>query len=157
MRTGVCERTGCLFEHYFSRFPGQEQGHSAQPHTGDIKVGLGDRDPTNNANGILKVEFPTSKPTAETNDFGLAQDEISDGSTHFGSDILSVTGPTTQWTRIDATIDSGSAVTCFPFEMIPEGVKIDPVGDGPANYISASNNKVEVAVSYTRLTLPTKA
>ena len=67
------------------------------------------------------------------------------GSTHFGSDILSVTtGPTTQWTRIDATIDSGSAATCIPFEMVPKGPKIDPVNDGPANYISASNNKVEV-------------
>ena len=72
------------------------------------------------------------------------------GSTLFGSDILSVTtGPTTQWTRIDATIDSGSAVTCIPFEMVPEGVKIDPVSDGPANYISASNNKVEVVGQIT--------
>ncbi len=49
-----------------------------------------------------------------------------------------------EWTRIDATIDSGSACTCVPYDMVPEGVKIEPCYDGPQAYTSASDHAVVV-------------
>ncbi len=49
-----------------------------------------------------------------------------------------------EWTRIDATIDSGSACTCVPYDMVPEGAKIEPCYDGPQAYTSASDHAVVV-------------
>jgi hypothetical protein len=54
-----------------------------------------------------------------------------------------------EWTRIDATIDSGSACTCVPFDMVPKGVKIEPCRDGPAAYTSASDHAVVVVGQIT--------
>ena len=49
-----------------------------------------------------------------------------------------------EWTRIDATIDSGSACACVPYDMVPEGAKIEPCYDGPQAYTSASDHAVVV-------------
>ena len=54
-----------------------------------------------------------------------------------------------EWTRIDATIDSGSACTCVPYDMVPEGVKIEPCHDGPQAYASASDHAVVVVGKIT--------
>jgi hypothetical protein len=54
-----------------------------------------------------------------------------------------------EWTRIDATIDSGSACTCVPFDMVPKGVTIEPCHDGPAAYTSASDHAVVVVGQIT--------
>ena len=54
-----------------------------------------------------------------------------------------------EWTRIDAAIDSGSACTCVPFAVIPEGVTIEPITDGPTAYTSASSHSVVVVGQIT--------
>ena len=60
------------------------------------------------------------------------------------TDVLALTTPVKGWTRIDATIDSGSACSCVPFDMVAEGATIEPVDEGPQAYTSASSHKVEV-------------
>ena len=60
------------------------------------------------------------------------------------ADVAALTAPTKGWTRIDATIDSASACSCVPFDMVVEGAKIEPVDEGPTAYTSASSHKVEV-------------
>ena len=57
--------------------------------------------------------------------------------------ILALTPPAVEgWTRIDATIDSGSACSCVPADMVVG--EVEPVADGPKSYTSASSHTVEV-------------
>eukprot|EP00435_Cladocopium_sp_Y103_P028751 s1055_g7.t1 len=90
------------------------------------------------------------KPSSCLVDLGFSKEEADSLVREYQADesvdnleVFSIDQPTNsdEWVKVMVTVDSGSAVTCFPEELV-EGY---PVGEhhGPKEYTSASNHSVK--------------